>query len=300
MKRIYVLAILIIVCVAPLLSAEEEEVDVLFDITKEVDTTYGSPVAQGDMLLGILDEAGISHAFTAEGEMLEEIDLSQYKVLVLWDPDGSYTEDEMEVIWAFVEGGGALVFAGTSFYNTPDNIYANFNELLSPFGIKMIREQVLDKTNYVGCHCGTTPIITMYATGYYFYDVEQIAFSHTSRIEISGDATVIAFGDNDAFVDVNGNEMHDPDELEGAIPVMAQSSYGDGVVVVFGTEKIFERNYISRLDNGVFAENLFSDLIYSYSVRNESSSDSMVLYAAVGAIAILAGICIAVVIKRRK
>ncbi len=161
MNRAVILLVgLVVIASFPLLSAEAGGTDVLFDLSKEADTLYGNPEVQGDMLCSMLEGEGITYAFTERGRSLALYALSSYRILVIWDPDGPYDENERTAIISFVEQGGILLFAGTSFYNTPDTIYVNCNELLTTFGITLVREQVLDKTDYIGCHCGTTPSST--------------------------------------------------------------------------------------------------------------------------------------------
>jgi len=280
MNRAVILIVgLVVIASFPLLSAEAGGTDVLFDLSKEADTLYGNPELQGDMLCSMLEGEGITYAFTERGRSLALYDLSSYRILVIWDPDGPYDENERTAIISFVEQGGILLFAGTSFYNTPDTIYVNCNELLTTFGITLVREQVLDKTDYIGCHCGTTPLIHTFAEGYFFYDISYVACNHTGRIETVHPAVPIAFGDNDTFVDLNGNEMHDENEMIGSIPVMAMSTYGAGVVVAFGTEKVFERSYFNTKDNGRFALNLFADLLYQYPLDGTPAASNTMRYA---------------------
>jgi len=274
------------VAIIPVASLEENSVDVLFDISKELDTKYGNPEMQSDRLLAMLEEEGITYSFGQKHVPLDEIDLNVYHILVIWSPDGIYSSAEIDAVESFVLDGVTLIFAGISYFNTSYEVMDNVNELLSLFGIQIIKERVIDKTNYVGCHCGTTPIITVFAQNSYFYNIKELALSHTCYLETMDPAIVIAWGDNDAFIDSNNNEGYDSSEKKGAIPLIAQSNYGKGTVVVIPTEKTFERVSIARADNMKFATNLFADTVSAYS-QNSNPNDTSTWLPYVGGVAVV-------------
>ena len=288
MKRAWLLIMFLLpmVTMQPV-CADDKGIDVLFDISKEADTLYGNPLIQGEALFALLDEEGISYSFTEKDDSLVFVDVSAYTILVLWDPDSPYDEDERKAIVSFVEQGGILLFAGTSLHNTQTAMLDSINDMLTTFGIILVSEQVVDMTNFVGC-CGTTLFIHTFAEGYYFYDVREMIFSHTGYLELTPPAMAIAVGDDDTFVDSNNNSLHDTGEMMGAIPVIAQSTYGKGTVVVLGSEKIFENTYITMKDNKRFARNLFSDLLYLHRKDHASSSSPTYLYVVGG----LAGVIV--------
>ncbi|RZN47360.1 hypothetical protein EF808_04205 [archaeon] len=296
-KHIVSLVLLIMVIATLPVSIAQEDVDVLFDLSKEHDATYGNPIVQSDRLCSSLADDGITYGFIEEDETLSLASLVRARILVIWDPDEMYSSEEMEAVRAFVEQGGVLIFAGTSFFDTPSMVFDNINELLDPFGIQMVHERVIDRTNFVGCHCGTTPVATVFAPDSYFYNIEEIALSHSCYLEVEENVTVLVKGDDDAFVDKNNNEVHDEDEPQGDIPLIAQTVYGEGKVIVLPTEKTFERISIGRKDNMKFAVNLFGDLVSGSRPTEESSIPIPYVVAGIAVIAVCGG---AVVIFMRR
>lgn len=259
-------------------AAENAKVDVLFDITKEMDTKYGNPEVQ-ERLLDILVNAGITYEFTPEHVTLDELFLDEYKILVIWDPDGTYSDAEKQAIYDFVDSGGILLYLGISYLESVQIVVDDANDLLAPYDIQISKDQVLDLTDYYGCKCGTTPIISNFVTDSFFYNLDEIALRHTARLDVAEPAFAIAMGDEDAFVDINFNEMHDEDESVGDIPVIAQRNLdGGGIVIVFGTEKTFEDTSITLSGNTKFAINLFSDLVSTYNTRPVEGSPSNTMY----------------------
>jgi hypothetical protein len=281
------------------MSLAQQDVDVLFDLSKEHDATYGNPIVQSDRLCSALADDGISYGFIEEDETLSLERLSQARIVVIWDPDEMYSSEEMEAVRSYVEQGGVLIFAGTSYFDTPSMVFDNLNELLAPFEIQMVHERVIDRTNFVGCHCGTTPVATVFAEDSYFYNVDEIALSHSCYLEVGEDVDVIVRGDDDAFADTNNSETWDADELKGDIPLIAETTYGEGRVVVLPTEKTFERISIGRKDNMKFAVNLFGDLVSD--TRPQEDSSLPVTYIALGIVAlVIVGGAVALFMRRQR
>jgi hypothetical protein len=279
-----------LVMILPSLSFAQEgqKIDVLIDVTKELDTKYGNPLVQ-DVFLETLQESGISYEFTPDHFTLDELFLEDYKILVIWDPEGTYSQAEKSAIHNFVENGGKLLFLGTSYFDTVEIVFDDLNDLFSVYGIQLVRERMIDITDYYGCHCGTTPKVTDFAENSFFYNIDEIALRHTMRLEITEPAYYIARGDEDAFIDLNLNEAYDEGEMIGNIPVIAQRDIeGGGSVVVFGTEKIFGITSISLSENRQFAINLFSDLISDYDSRPKDEGSPVTYYGiGLGAIAVI-------------
>ncbi|HPR42354.1 MAG TPA: hypothetical protein PK718_07415 [Candidatus Methanofastidiosa archaeon] len=263
-----------------------------------MDTKYGNPTVQ-DVFLATLDEAGITYEFTPAYVTLDEMFLDDYKILVIWDPEGTYSEAEKLAIHDYVENGGILLFLGTSYFDTVDIVFDDLNDLLSVYGIQLVKERMIDLTDYYGCHCGTTPKITNFADDSFFYNIDEIALRHTMRLEITSPAYAIAWGDDDAFIDLNLNEILDEGEMVGNIPVIAENDLeSGGKVIVFATENIFSITSITLSDNEKFAINLFSDLISDYNSRPVDDG-SPTMYYIVGGILIAAFVLIALVLVRR-
>lgn len=257
---------MITIILLPLSQSVEQDMstDVLIDISKELDVKYGNPEVQAESFLGLLDENNVSYEFTENGQALDGLELKDYKLLILWDPDESYQPEELEAVHEYVKGGGTLLYAGNSYSNTSADVFDNINEMLSAYGITLVREMMIDTTDYVGCHCGTTPVLSDFIAEEYLYNVSALAASHTMRFEYEDPAYAIAWGDDDAFIDSDGDEMHDDNEMIGHIPVIVKSHYGKGTVIAFGTEKMFENAYILREENEIFAVNIVMDTISDY------------------------------------
>jgi len=298
-KALVVLTLLVIILPTLSLAKGEDKTDILFDVTKEMDAKYGNPNVQ-DRFLTALDEAQITYEFTPENVTLDELLLDDYKILVIWDPEGTYSEAEKLAIYEFVEDGGNLIFLGTSFFDTVNVIFDDLNNLLSPYNIQLTKERMIDLTDYFGCKCGTTPIVSNFAENSYFYNVDSIALRHTCRLEVSSPAYAIAMGDDDAYIDLNFNEVHDEGELMGDIPVIAQRDVENGgTIVVFGSEKVFGNTSLNLSDNKKFAINLFSDLASDYDARSVDDGSSM-LYYILGGIVALVLVATAVFLRKRK
>jgi len=86
-KRMTSLFVLVLLVFAMPLSLAQQDVDVLFDLSKEHDATYGNPIVQSDRLCSALADDGISYGFIEEDEILSLERLSQARIVVIWDPD---------------------------------------------------------------------------------------------------------------------------------------------------------------------------------------------------------------------
>ncbi|MHC1605381.1 MAG: Gldg family protein [Candidatus Methanofastidiosia archaeon] len=278
---------------------KNEKTDILFDMSKEMDTKFGNPEVQSDRLGEILDKEGLTYLFSPELTSLTHVPLDQYNIVVIWDPDGVYSDEEIEAIVSYVNGGGNLIVFGNSLFGMIGEVRSSMNKLLSNFGIQLNNDKVLDKTNFVGCHCGTTPLITVFADDSYFDEIETIALSNTSSLSLSGDAFAIAWGDDDAFADADNNEALDEGEIQGGVPVIAQCNYGKGTVVVFGTDKVFDRMTIIKVDNKKLASSLFSRLTREEE-ESSGTSNSNVYYLGAAVLVVLSGVFLYLLKSRKK
>ncbi len=196
----------------------------------------------------------------ASNEEIDEKLLEYAKILVLPNPEKSFSYSEIKAIQSWVENGGILLVFG--------NYYAHFdpkihNSLTSSFGIEWYDGSVRDESHSLEnkpyavflSNFADNDLASAVAKG-----VEKVFFSGTS-LKLSENAVPIVIGyDTTIAVDEEGNVL-----VEGKdVVVVAVSKVNKGVVIAIGgVHTILDSYYgISPFStNKAFFEKLFEKII---------------------------------------
>lgn len=217
----------------------------MFDASKDQDTP--SAYYRGDRsdgkysyLASLLEDDGYVVS-TYTGSTLRFDTLKDINILIISDPEQSYSQNEIQLIQNFVADGGILfIFAWgedlllEDYYAGNANIQ-NLNELITPYGMQLSKtntssfiiygETLNSKKNYKVIHWGpeititdpslATPIIKSYSGGlkYLGYDGNQI---FAALFENNNKGKVFVFGNSLLFNNNNlrtGYGLDDPIEV---------------------------------------------------------------------------------------
>lgn len=185
--------------------------------------------------------------FHINDQPLTEARLKGYDLVMVYQPFSEIQDSEIDVLLDFVWEGGGLIVCGEHDVGWNTESRTSFNKLTSTFGITFQSNAVDDPTDKKGCHC--TPIIHNLAEHPVTKDITQIVFYKPCTLQVSGDAVVIARGDDDSYTIGDDN-------VEGEdIIVVAASEYQRGRVVVLGSNTVFVDSFINLPDNQEFSVN---------------------------------------------
>jgi len=224
------------------------EKTILIDKYHDTDNWWGDPEGTGRTLSQELSSLGFKNKINTApftDEVLRGVD-----IVLLWNPNNPLEENEITALTKFVESGGSLLVLGSHDMDMIEPTRESVNKLLEPFGIRLMKNGTDDPTNRQGCSC--TPIIHNLAEHPINEGITSIILYKPASLELKGNATAIARGDNDTFA--LGSEP-----LGGEnIIVVAVSEKGNGKVAVIGSSFIFDNGKIGDLNNKQFAKNLFT------------------------------------------
>jgi len=244
MKK-YALVLVLLLLSINFVSAEKT---ILIDKYHDTDNWWGDPEGTGRTLSQELSSLGFKNKINTTpftDEVLRGID-----IVLLWNPNNPLEENEITALTKFVESGGSLLVLGSHDMDMIEPTRESVNKLLEPFGIRLMKNGTDDPTNRQGCSC--TPIIHNLAEHPINEGITSIILYKPASLELKGNATAIARGDNDTFA--LGSE---PLGGENVI-VVAVSEKGNGKVAVVGSSFIFDNGKIGDLNNKQFAKNLFT------------------------------------------
>lgn len=221
-----------------------------------------------DKMKGFVEFLGNYGVVAASNEEINEKLLEYAKILVLPNPEKSFSYSEVEAIQRWVKNGGILLVFG--------NYYAHFdpkihNSLTSSFGIEWYDGSVRDESHSLEnkpyavflSNFADNDLASTVANG-----VEKVFFSGTS-LKLSGNAVPIVIGyDTTITVDEEGNALAEGKD----VVVVAVSKINKGVVVaVGGVHTILDSYYgISPFNtNKAFFEKLFKSIITEETKKKE-------------------------------
>lgn len=275
--------VLICVLIAILLcgSLESYSIDVMVDVSHSIEHVNAE-----NNLIAI---EKLLPQFTFDynhDEKLTERVLNRYDVIMIYEPHTELDISEIEAVETFVWEGGGLIICGEHDVAWNDPSRDSFNKLISAFGIRFLSNAVDDPTDKKGCYC--TPIIHNLTEHPLTEEVSQIIFYKPCSLNVTGDAVVIARGDDDT-------KTLGSDVLEGEdVVVVAASQYEKGKVVIMGSNSVFVDSFINQPNNQEFSINCFQWV-------SEQAIPQRNPWTTVGAIAVIVILLTAfIAIRKRK
>lgn len=201
--------------------------------------------------------------------------LDPYDVLILAVPTVSFTDEEMQAIRSFVEGGGGLFILGESGVMSTENV-EDLNAFTSGYGIEFQRDVVVDPENNLSLDKAypEIPIIDNFATHSVTTNVRRIFLVSGCSLVLSKKARSLAWGGDETYGDRlselygYGGGSYEPGlENKGKdLVLLAYSLSGDGRVVAIGDTSLFRglssagdpwtRSPLDYLDNKRLALNI--------------------------------------------
>jgi hypothetical protein len=154
---------------------------------------------------------------------------------------------ELEGLRAFVDGGGTLVLADD---------YGYGNEVLEylGLGVRFSGQVLLDPLfNYKN---GWLPKVTHLASSSITTDTESLIFNHATCLTDVEEDDILASSSSFSFLDLNGNQVWDEDELAGPLPVISRHSLGSGQLILISDPSVFINSMDEVGSNRVLVQNI--------------------------------------------
>lgn len=163
-------------------------------------------------------------------------------------PLRNYSSYEVMLMREFISSGGLLVIA------SEESTYSNW--LLSGLGshIRVLNGTLLDPV--VNVRNRFFPKVTNLGKYSVFSNVSSLALNVASALSVEYPAKAIAWSSITSFLDVNGNDVKDPEEPAGPLPVVAVEPLGSGELVVISDSSLWINSMIFREGNYEFLNNL--------------------------------------------
>ncbi|MBU7013359.1 MAG: hypothetical protein HXS52_02810 [Theionarchaea archaeon] len=175
--------------------------------------------------------------------------LRGFDAIMLYHPFALLTNSDMDILKKFVKDGGGLIICGEHDIGWEDESRLSYNEFTSTFGVTFQSNAVDDPTDKKGCYC--TPVIHNLVEHPLTLGVQQIVMYKPCSLQVSEDATTVAWGDDDT--NTIGADM-----VQGeSVVVVAVVEYGKGRIIILGSNTPFLDSFINLPNNQEFSINCF-------------------------------------------
>ncbi len=196
-------------------------------------------------LAGVFREAGdkvIAVDTPLTAELLVGID-----ALILSGAFQPYTPEEIEAIVAFVERGGTLCIML--------HIAPPFAPLLNRLGVEHSNGVIRERENIIDDN-SLNFRVTRLTNPPLFQGIRQFSlYGAWALLDNRNGVHAIARTSPAAWVDLNGNNQLDPDDVEESFAVAVEGQSGRGRFVVFGDDAVFQNKFLTG-DNLILGRNL--------------------------------------------
>jgi type IV secretory pathway VirB2 component (pilin) len=221
---------------------------------------YGRYGKEASGMFGMLPEylEASGYSVVLYNDTIKENTLNDVDVFVVINLNVSFTNQEHQRIWNFVEEGGSLLVLGD--HTDIAGIMEPLNNLLSPVGIDFRFDSGLPLGDrWVNCI-----EILNHPIGNDIEDENQIEISVGATLNVSGDAFPViigryGFSDHGNYLNSEmanlGDYINNPGEQLGDVILAAGAFYGKGKVLVFGDTSSFQNlaiPYSYQLIHNVF------------------------------------------------
>ncbi len=203
---------------------------------------------------GLLPKELDAHGFETSllRERPSDDNLADLDVFVTINIDVDWTVDELQAIWRWVEQGGKLLVLGD--HTDLKGSRQSQNDLLTPFGIEFRYDSALASRSV-----GWTASTTRHPGPLSHQPADRWGLGIGASLELSGNARPVATGGfhlsdignelNEANADL-GNYAFERGEAIGDLVVIADATFGEGHVLVFGDTSPFQNSAnIMRADD---------------------------------------------------
>jgi hypothetical protein len=255
--------------------------------------SLGSANPQNNMVA--LSKILLDFIFEERNEPITENLLKEYDVVMLVQPFSIMEDSEIDALVEFVRKGGGLIICGEHDIGWNDSSRSTYNRLTATFGIIFTSNAIDDPTDKAGCYC--TPIVHNMTEHPITLDVSQITVYKPCALRTSGDAVVIARGDDDTRT-VGADVIKGEDVI-----VVAVSEYERGRVVVIGTHTAFDDSFINLPDNQTFCVNVFAWVSEPSAVETgawDTLEDSQKVFVPIAVVVVLLVAAIALLKRQQK
>ena len=180
-------------------------------------------------------------------QSLSELPISPQEVTFILIPYLDFTPAELEEINNFVTRGGTLVLADD---------YGYGNQLLEHLGLKarFSGQPLLDPLiNYKNkwfpqvSHLTSSPVTL---------DTERLVLNHATCLTDVEASDILAQSSSFSFLDLNGNQTWEENELTGPLPVISQHKLGNGQIILIADPSIFINSMETMESNYNFIQNI--------------------------------------------
>ena len=180
-------------------------------------------------------------------QSLSELPISPQEVTFILIPYLNFSLAELEEINNFVTRGGTLVLADD---------YGYGNQILEHLGLKarFSGQPLLDPLiNYKNkwfpqvSHLTSSPVTL---------DTERLVFNHATCLTDVEASDILAQSSSFSFLDLNGNQTWEEDELTGPLPVISQHKLGSGQLILIADPSIFINSMGTMESNYNFIQNI--------------------------------------------
>ncbi|MGC1120281.1 MAG: hypothetical protein WBA22_04230 [Candidatus Methanofastidiosia archaeon] len=206
--------------------------------------------------------------------------LKGFDVVMLYHPYALLTDSDMNVLEKFVKDGGGLIICGEHDIGWDDASRISYNEFTSIFGVTFLSNAVDDPTDKKGCYC--TPVIHNLAEHPITVGVEQVVMYKPCSLLVSGNAVVVAWGDDDT-------NTIGADIIQGEdVVVVSVVEYGKGRIIILGSNTPFLDSFINLPNNQEFSINCFQ-WVAENALPSSGLWDTVIVIAVVAGILLLLG-----------
>ncbi|MHA1380605.1 MAG: Gldg family protein [Candidatus Helarchaeota archaeon] len=209
---------------------------------------------------------------------LNELDLSEFNILVFGSPQSEFTKDEINCIVAFVKSGGSLLALNDQGGDLRNK--TNLSEITKNFGIEFNNDRIHDKINNIkGYDYG--PIISDFdICSSITFNIREFNLLLACSLKVTNDAVVIARTSKDAFVKIRTSENKWKKKELNSLPVIAiyEDTKNKGRITAIGDCHLFSDDdagmplYYNRL----LFNNIF-DWLSENSLETDSKIDLLTL-----------------------
>lgn len=237
---------------------------------------HGEPDLESQKETGyfLLKEAIASENLILKKLLLNEVNEIKADAIILAAPKRALTEIELGLIKKYLENGGSAVFLSELSSNE------QFNELLSPYGITVGKNLIIDQVRTLNGALGVQPMVTFFTNHPLNADFDQSLLLYTASSvnpTLDGRASAkvkeLAFSSKKSWAETNLElilsdnpiaKFEENDE-KGPIPIAATYSTGPegSKIVVFGDSdfvnnfnirELFNRDYFLNALNWTIGE----------------------------------------------
>lgn len=150
--------------------------------------------------------------------------LSNYQVLILSAPNGFYSNQEIETILNFVQSGGRLFVLGVGGNGTLDLI-------TKPFGVSHLGRPIASAQQLGWGPWGFKVKIS--SNDELLEGISDLTINAADAINVDDQSKVIAWTDDNTWLDINANQIKDKNEMVDSFPLIVKVKFGQGKAVLF-------------------------------------------------------------------